>query len=202
MILDRTIPSKTGRTALVPPSEADDEFTAVLRSHSDTKKYLRFWPDETTTADARTRRLSRHPDPSLVDFNVYAQDPTTGLYSVFAGTTGIFAIDDNGRSCEVGILISPDLFRGGFATDALHTVLVYAFEERMLHRAQFQTSVDNPGMRGWLEKAGAVLEGTRRAAWSDIKSGGYTDVCVYSILAEEWFERVKDNLEARMQRNG
>ncbi|KAJ7737376.1 hypothetical protein B0H16DRAFT_1325983, partial [Mycena metata] len=54
----------------------------------------------------------------------------------------------------------PEYFRGGLATDALYTVLVYGSEERKLHRAEFNTGVDNLGIGGWLGKAGAT--GTQR----------------------------------------
>ncbi|KAJ7771014.1 hypothetical protein DFH07DRAFT_804510 [Mycena maculata] len=102
--------------------------------------------------------------------------------------------------CEVGILINPAYFRGGLATDALYTVLVYVFEERGFHRAEFQTGSDNLAMRGWLERAGVALEGTKRALWTDPTTCGYTDVFLYSILEEEWTTTVKGRLEARMNR--
>ncbi|KAF8214134.1 acyl-CoA N-acyltransferase [Mycena galopus ATCC 62051] len=198
MILDVALPSKSGRLTLVPPSETDDGFVSALRCRPETRRYLRYFPELFSIADSRTRRLSREPDSTLVDFHIHLLN--SDAKSTFIGTTGIFNIHTEHKACEVGILISPDFFRGGLATEALHAVLVYVFEERKLHRAEFTTGVDNLAMRGWLEGAGATLEATQRDAWSDPETGGYTDVCVYSILEEEWRSTVEGRLEARMAR--
>ncbi|KAK7062260.1 ribosomal-protein-alanine acetyltransferase [Favolaschia claudopus] len=205
MFLDIKIPSKLGRISLVPPSEADDPFVAVLRSHIETRRYLRYFPELFSAADARDRRIKRESEPDLIDFHIHlAQNSpaATGATNTFVGSTGIFNIIDTfiGNSCEVGILISPDYFRGGLATEALYTVLKWVFEDRKFHRAEFNTGTDNLAMRGWLEKAGATLEGTKRECWVDPSTGGFTDVCTYSILEEEWREIVSGRLEERMNR--
>ncbi|KAF7352311.1 Ribosomal-protein-alanine acetyltransferase [Mycena venus] len=200
MFLDVALPSKSGRLTLVPPSEEDDAFVSALRCRVETRRYLRYFPEHFSLDDARARRLSRAADQTLVDFHIHALNGPADATSTFVGTTGIFRIDDHGHACEVGILISPEYFRGGLATEALHTVLVYVFEDRKFHRAEFITGVDNLAMRGWLEKAGATLEGTKREAWPDPTTGGSTDVCVYGILQTEWTTTVKGRLEARMNR--
>ncbi|KAJ6486416.1 acyl-CoA N-acyltransferase [Mycena vitilis] len=203
MILDVALPSKSGRLTLVPPSEIDDIPTATLRSHPETRRYLRFFPEHVTPAEACARRMSRVDDHTVVDFNIHVlgAPDAADASSTFVGSTGIFRIDtEYGNTCEAGILISPEYVRGGLATDALYTVLVYVFEDRKFHRVEFQTGADNLAMRGWLEKAGAMLEGQKRHLWSDPTTGAYTDVCLYSILAEEWTATVKGKLEARMNR--
>ncbi|KAJ7102641.1 acyl-CoA N-acyltransferase [Mycena crocata] len=197
-----TLPSKSGRLTLIPPPETDDASVSVLRSHPEIRRYLRYFPEHCSVADASARRQSRARDSTVLDFHIHASTAAPGAASTFVGSTGIFRIDNEyGRSCEVGILISPDYFRGGLATDALYTILVYVFEDRKFHRAEFQTGADNAAMRGWLEKAGATLEGRKRDIWSDPTTGGYTDVCMYSILEEEWIATVKGRLEAKMSRN-
>ncbi|KAJ7130967.1 acyl-CoA N-acyltransferase [Mycena filopes] len=213
MILDVAITSKSGRIILVPPaSDEDDGFVAELRAHPETRRYLRYFPERVSVADARARRLSRASDPTLVDFHIYNVNPARDGLRVdkgavaapahtFVGTTGIFHVElEYGSACEVGILISPEYFRGGLATDALYTVLVYVFEERKFNRAEFNTGADNAAMRGWLENAGAALEGTQRQLWVD-PGVGYTDVCKYSILYAEWTATVKGRLEAKIERS-
>ncbi|KAJ7098659.1 acyl-CoA N-acyltransferase [Mycena belliarum] len=200
MILEGAIPSKSGRLTLTPPSESDDASVAALRCHPGTRRFLRFFPESYSASDARARRLAREADTTLIDFHIHTLRPPEGE-STFAGTTGIFNIDTvYGQTCEVGILVHPAYFRGGLATDALYTVLAYVFHERKFHRAEFQTGADNVAMRGWLEKAGATLEGTKRSVWTDPTTGGYTDVCFYSILEDEWKQSVRGVLEARMNR--
>ncbi|KAJ7068842.1 acyl-CoA N-acyltransferase [Mycena amicta] len=193
MFLNEPIVSKSGRVLLVPPAEADDPSVSVLRSHAETLRYLRFLPSNVPLAAATARRVSRQTDPSIVDFHIHTTE------GEFVGTTGIFRIDtEYGNGCEVGILIMPERARGGLATDALYTVLEYVFETRGMNRAEFQTGADNAPMRGWLDRTGATLEGTRRAAWIDPATGGYSDVCVYGILREDWMAAVKHGLEKRI----
>lgn len=198
MILNAPLLSRSGRIVLVPPAEEDDTAVAALRSHPETRRYLPFLPTHLSVADAQSHRLARAADATRISFNIHAL-PVPGSPPQFAGTTGIFRIDNESKSCEVGILVSPGSFRGGIATEALYTVLAYAFEELKLHRAVFLTGVDNVGMRGWLDRAGATLEGINRESWSDGK-GGFTDVCFYSILEGEWSASVKARLDGRIKR--
>ncbi|KAJ6472647.1 acyl-CoA N-acyltransferase [Mycena vulgaris] len=196
MILSEPLQSASGRTLLVPPSDRDDELMAALRCHPESRRYLPFFPPHFTPAEARDRRIAREADKALVDFCIYA---VTDSAPEFVGSTGIFQINEDFKACEAGIMISPGSFRGGFATDALQRLLTYAFEERGLHRVTFQTSVDNVRMCGWLEWAGATLEGTLRDGWAD-GAGGYTNVCLYSILEPDWAQSVKAKLEERINR--
>ncbi|KAJ6472646.1 acyl-CoA N-acyltransferase [Mycena vulgaris] len=195
MILDDSLPSKSERIALVPPHETADAAVAALRCHPETRRYLPFFPDHVSVEEARELRLTRASDPASLDFTIYALPP--GSPPQFVGTTGIHRINNTHKSCEVGILIRPEYFRGGLATDALYTALAYAFEELKLHRAAFLTGVDNVGMRGWLDRTGATMEGINRESWPD-GNGGFTDVCMYSILEWEWTKTVKAGLEGRI----
>ncbi|KAJ7108672.1 acyl-CoA N-acyltransferase [Mycena epipterygia] len=197
MILAESLASMSGRIMLVPPSELDDASMAALRCHPETRRHISFFPEHYTPEEARERRIARAADTALVDFSIYAVTPE--FPAKFVGATGIFHIDESFKACEAGITICPDSFRGGFATEALHRVLTYAFEERKLHRVAFQTSTDNDRMRGWLERAGATLEGTLRDGWAD-GGGGYTDVSLYSILERDWAQTVKAKLEERINR--
>ncbi|KAF9465032.1 acyl-CoA N-acyltransferase [Collybia nuda] len=188
--------SPTGRIRLVYPSSEDDEATAAVREHPMSLQYLRFLPKKVTPEDTRNRREQRAEKPEIIDFNIHIVNPDGT--TTFAGTTGIFNVDLEHESFEAGILVSPDLQRGGFATEALYTLLKYAFEEKNLHRGNFETSEDNLPMRSWLENVlGAKLEGKRREAWKE-SEGRYRDVTSYSILEQEWTSYAKARLEKSM----
>ncbi|KAJ7170263.1 acyl-CoA N-acyltransferase [Mycena crocata] len=197
MILDTTLPSRSGRIALVPPHEDDDVAVAALRSHPEIRRYLPFFPESVSVEDARALRLARTADETRISFNLHAL--SADAPTKFVGTVGISHINTEFKSCEIGVLISPDCFRGGFATDALYAALAYAFEQRKFHRAAFLTAKDNAGMRGWLEKAGATLDATQRECRPD-DIGGFADWCLYSILERDWVNTVKLKLEARIDR--
>ncbi|KAF8186859.1 acyl-CoA N-acyltransferase [Mycena galopus ATCC 62051] len=200
-----TLPSQSGRIVLVSPREEYDSAVAALRSHPETLRHLGFLRGHVSTVEeARAHRIARAADDTWVSFHIHltttgAESESTDGSGAFGGTVALSHIDTQFNSCEVGILVSPAYFRGGLATDALYTILVYAFETRKFHRVEFVTAVGNIGMRGWLDKAGVTLEGTKRDGWTD-GNGGYTDVCLYSILEREWTETVKSRLEVRLNR--
>lgn len=192
--------SPTGRVQLVPPAPEDDEAVSNIRSHPVTLRYIKFLPINVSIDDARLRRELRAEDPRIVDFHIHVLNEDGISYS-FAGSTGIFNIDEVNGSCEVGILVSPERHRGGYGTEALYTVLKWAFEERKMHRATFETAQNNDPMRRWLEKVlGATLEGTRRDCWNE-GGGKYTTVCSYSILEWEWSGGAKESLEKSLSRS-
>ncbi|KAJ7064799.1 acyl-CoA N-acyltransferase, partial [Mycena amicta] len=199
--------SRSGRVQLLPPAEANDVFVAALRSHPETRRYLPQFVENFSVADAAALRVARAGDKTRVGFDIRTtKGSTSDSETEFVGSTSITHIDSANRSCSVGILIRAEYARGGYATDALHALLAYIFEEQhqipgRIHRVTFRTSVKNVGMRGWLEMAGAVLEGVMRDAWPDPEAeGGYTGVCVYSILEDDWVNVVKKRLEERIDR--
>ncbi|KAJ7858718.1 acyl-CoA N-acyltransferase, partial [Mycena leptocephala] len=195
-----TLPSRSGRIVLVRPGDEDDAAVAALRSHPETRRYLPFLPEHFSVEDAHAHRLARAADETRVSFSIHLANPLSAKsHTKFVGSAGITHINTEFKSCEIGILISPESARGGLATDALYTVLAYVFEERKFHRAAFVTAVDNVGMRGWLDKAGATLEGIMRGIFLDGK-GGWMDMCLYSILEGDWADTVKIRLGERISR--
>ncbi|KAL1743496.1 acyl-CoA N-acyltransferase [Schizophyllum fasciatum] len=193
-----TLTTPSGKLLLTCPSAEDDnEAVARLRTHPETLRYLSFLPRTLTVEEVAARRESRLDDPHTMDFNVDAIDES-GKRTLVAMST-IFAIEEEHGSCEAGIIVSPDAHRGGLGTDVLYTVLKHAFETMKMHRVQFQTSADNVGMRGWLDRvAGAFYEGPRRDGWRGV-DGAYGDIAVYSILEDEWREKTKPALMRRLK---
>lgn len=192
------IESFSGRVRLIPPDPALDETVAVYRTHPETLKHLRVLPKEMTTEDVRVRREKRAEDPTLVDFYAFTVKPD-GTRGEFIGITGIFKIDEAQNSCEIGILVAPGKHGAGNATEILYCLMKWVFEERRMHRATFETAVDNIPMQKWLEKTGIRLEAERKEAWRGITNGEYEDVKGYAVLEWEWQDRIKANLEARIR---
>ncbi|KIK66790.1 hypothetical protein GYMLUDRAFT_157247 [Collybiopsis luxurians FD-317 M1] len=189
--------SRTGRIKLVKAVEENDAAVAALRSHPETRKHLRYFPEHYSIDEARELREKRAADESLQEFHVLRceKDGSTS----FIGGTMMFHMDTTHKSCEVGILMSPDVHRTGFATDVLFTLFSYIFEVLEMHRLYMKTDSGNVGMRGWLENvAGARKEIHEKEAWVDPINGGYNDVVGYSILEWEWRDRVKGALERKL----
>ncbi|KAH6910370.1 acyl-CoA N-acyltransferase [Coprinopsis sp. MPI-PUGE-AT-0042] len=181
---------------LAPPTSAEDEQVAVLRSDPKTRRFLRFWPESISVQEVAERRETRLKDPKILDFNVFDDSPQGG--GKFIGISLAFNIDDTHRSCEAGIAIISEAAGKGLSTVIFYTLLKYVFEERGMHLVTFHTAEDNAPMRGWLEKvAEARLEATQVDWWAD-GQGGWTTVKGYAILDHEWKGKVKSNLKKRM----
>ncbi|KAJ7593736.1 acyl-CoA N-acyltransferase [Mycena floridula] len=194
-----TLLSPSGRVKLASPTEADDEPKALLRSHPATSRYLPTLPTRLTTSDARAMRERLDQDISSVALTIHFRDEVEEY--VFAGTTGLYHIDKANNRCTVGIMVSPNIHGRGIATEALYTVMEFAFETRNFHKVTFETSMENVQMRGWLEKtAGARLEGVMKDAWKHFEADAYSDMASYGILEGEWRNGIKEKLKAKIQK--
>lgn len=192
------IDSFSGRIRLTPPDPALDDIVAIHRTHPETLKHLRVLPDKATSDEIRVRREKRAEDPTIVDFYAFTLNKD-GTRGELIGISGIFKIDSEQNSCEVGILVAPGKHGGGHGTEILYNVMKWLFEERKLHRATFETAVDNIPMQGWLEKTGIRLEAERKEAWRSLRTGEYEDVKGYALVESEWRDRIKAGLETRIR---
>ncbi|KAF8162399.1 hypothetical protein K438DRAFT_296244 [Mycena galopus ATCC 62051] len=111
------LPSQSGRILLVRPREEDDAAIAALRSHPETLRYIPF-REGISLEEARALRIARDADETRVSFHIHLTGGTDS--TTLGGRLGLSHIDKQFKSCEVGIMINPDYFRGGLATDALY----------------------------------------------------------------------------------
>ncbi|PPQ93723.1 hypothetical protein CVT25_013064 [Psilocybe cyanescens] len=191
-----TLESPWKRVRLVPPTSSDDEIVSVCRTHPTTRQFLQFLPEHMTKEEAGLRREMRAEDKRIMDFHIHFTESGTIR---FAGMTGYFNLDEGNESCEVGMLIMPDLHGKNLATEVFYTLLQYIFEVRNLHRVTFETEANNVGMRSWFEKvAGARLEAERKEVWK-YPTGVFVDVRGYAILEGEWKNHIKVRLEERLK---
>ncbi|KAJ7573424.1 acyl-CoA N-acyltransferase [Mycena floridula] len=186
--------SSNGRIELVPPSAAEDEAVAHLRSRPETLRYLPILPERCTVDDARQLREKRAQLASYLPFHIHVGDQ-------FGGMGDLHFIDKENNSCHVGIIVSPDMHGQNLGTEAIYLLLEFVFESQGYHRATFETGADNVHMRGWLEKtAGIRLEGMMKDAWKRDSGNVYYDMASYGILEGEWRDGIKEKLRARLNR--
>jgi len=189
--------SSSDKLKLIPPCSDDDVSVSILRSHPVSRQYLRMFPVRISAQEVAARRKTRAENKQIIDFHIHIinQDET----STFVGMTGVFNIDEMHKSCEAGILVAPDMYGKGIATEALYMLFQYMFENREMRRMTFETGVDNIPMQLWLEEvAGARLEAERKECWAEIEEGNFTDVKGYAILNWEWQDCIKSRLEKRL----
>ncbi len=177
--------SPTNRLQIDIADSSEDDLVAALRTHPDVRRYLPKFPVTMSVAEAAKLREKRAADLGFSDYHIHIVE---GGVRMFVGVVGLEHLDEFNKSVETGVLLLPNAHRKGVATEALYVVLAYLFNERQVHRVEFETAVDNKGMRGWLDAvAGAKLQGILRDYWKDAEDASrFVDVARYNILEEEW----------------
>jgi len=104
---------------------------------------------------------------------------------VHIGNVGLHRIDWKNRVAKLGIVIGERGYWGrGYGTDAVRTMLRYAFLELGLNRVELEVFGFNRRAIRCYEKAGFVREGARRHAL--YRDGKYHDVVIMGILRSEF----------------
>ena len=100
------------------------------------------------------------------------------------GTCGFAEFDPVNHSAQIGYVIHPEFQNCGYATEAAHAVIRYAFEKLLLHRVEARFMKGNEASCRVMQKLGMRYEG----AFSDLMlvKGEYRTVYVYALLHSEY----------------
>ena len=101
------------------------------------------------------------------------------------GNIGLHDIDHTHRNAELGIVIGEKTYWSqGYGSDAIRTLLRFAFHEMNLHRVYLRVYQDNArGIRAY-QKCGFQHEGTMREAI--FRKNKYHDLLIMGILCREF----------------
>lgn len=102
----------------------------------------------------------------------------------FIGTIGFQWIDIQSCSCELGYSIARRLWNRGLGTEALKTLLPFAFEKLDLNRIEAKHDVLNPASGKVLLHLGFRQEQIARSSLS--LKGRMADMAHYVLLKEDW----------------
>lgn len=107
---------------------------------------------------------------------------------VHIGVLGFHEMDWKNRCAGCGIVIGEKAFWDqGYGTDALQTLLRFAFDELNLHRVFLHVfDFNERGIRCY-EKVGFLHEGRLRQ--SRFTGGRYVDDLVMTVLRDDWLEQ-------------
>lgn len=105
------------------------------------------------------------------------------------GNCGLNKLDFKNRTALFGIFIGDkNYWSKGYGTDAVRTILRFAFEQMGLNRVELEVYDFNPRAVRAYEKAGFRRDGVRREAL--YRDGKFHDIYLMGILREEW-DRLK-----------
>jgi len=145
------------------------------------KKYV------TTTIQQREQKIE-------CPFIVF--DKATDTY---AGSTRFYDIQLNNLTTQLGYTwYGKNFRRTGLNRHCKLLMLSYAFEKWEMERVEFRADARNERSVNAMKAIGCTVEGILRSN-STIESGGRRDSIVLSILKDEWFNGVKENLIAKIK---
>jgi len=150
---------ETERLALRRFAESDIEDT--FRNYGSdplVNRYISFAP--CSTIEGTREFIGGHIIRYMDDPDFYGW--AISLDGKVIGSIGLFDIDKESESCEIGYSLGSRWWGKGYATESVNAVLRYAFESIRLHRVQATYHPDNRASARVLDKVGMKYEGTIR----------------------------------------
>jgi RimJ/RimL family protein N-acetyltransferase len=135
--------------------------------------------------------ISRFQEEKWIDRALEENDQKNKTFAmetkdgVYLGGIGLHGIDWENRKAEVGIVIGKkEYWNKGYGTDAMMTILDFAFNQMNLHRVFLRVFEFNVrGMKSY-EKCGFKKEGILRD--DRYRSGEYHDTIMMGLLKNEF----------------
>lgn len=116
----------------------------------------------------------------------------------YAGSTRYYDIQLQHLTLQLGFTWYGKAFQGtGLNKHCKFLLLQFAFEQMGMERVEFRADNNNARSIAAMKSIGCTVEGVLRS--HTIKAdGGRRDSIVLSILKQEWFEQVKENLRKKI----
>ncbi|SKC41431.1 GNAT family N-acetyltransferase [Krasilnikoviella flava] len=171
----------TARLRLRPFTEADGDDLFALHSSA---HVLRYWDSPPWTDRARADRfvaMCRKIEEDGTGARVAIDRASDGA---FVGWCGLFDWYPDFRSATLGYCLGEATWGHGYATEAAHALLRWAFDTLDLNRVQSETDTRNAASARVLQKLGFVREGTLRE--DCVVNGDVSDSWVFGLLRREW----------------
>lgn len=110
-----------------------------------------------------------------------AFDKTTGN---LVGAGGFYNTNETNRNCYLLVALEPEVRHLGYTAEILKLIGYLVFEVKHFHKVMFEVLASNKRLNSLCEKAGFLLEGTKKdSCWLN---GAYVDENVYSLLEDKY----------------
>lgn len=125
-------------------------------------------------------------------------DKKSGKY---AGSTRFYDVNIGFKTLQLGYTWYGKQFRGtGLNKNCKFLLLQYAFETLGMERVEFRADNNNQRSIAAMKSIGCKVEGVLRSQMPTLGSELRRDSIVLSILRNEWFDEVKENLRAKLNK--
>jgi RimJ/RimL family protein N-acetyltransferase len=172
---------RTTRLRLRPFTEADADLLFALHSSTHVMRYWDSAPwNDRACAERFIAKCGRIADEGT-GARVAIDRASDGA---FVGWCGLTNWDPDNRSASLGYCLDPAMWGHGYATEAAHALLQWAFDTLDLNRVQAEADTRNAASGRVLEKIGFVREGTLRE--DCVVNGEVSDSWLFGLLRREW----------------
>jgi ribosomal-protein-alanine N-acetyltransferase len=172
---------RTDRLRLRPFTSADADALFALQSNA---YVLRYWDSPPWTDPARAERF-------IATSALMAEEGSGARLAIdrasdqeFLGWCSLTQWNPDFRSASMGYCLREEAWGHGYATEAAHAVLQWAYDRLDLNRVQAETDTRNIASARVLEKLGFRREGTLRE--DCIVNGDVSDSWVFGLLRSDW----------------
>ncbi|UCM88228.1 GNAT family N-acetyltransferase [Streptomyces marincola] len=172
---------RTPRLRLRPFAETDTDTLFALHSRA---HVMRYWDSPPWSERARAERFiatCRKVADEGTGARVVIERASDGA---FVGWCGLTSWNPVHRSASLGYCLDDAMWGRGYATEAAHALLRWAFDTLDLNRVQAEADTRNAASARVLEKVGFVREGTLRE--DCVVNGEVSDSWVFGLLRREW----------------
>jgi RimJ/RimL family protein N-acetyltransferase len=117
----------------------------------------------------------------------------------YAGSTRFYDMNLEFKTLQLGYTWYGSAFRGtGLNKHCKFLLLQFAFETLGMERVEFRADNDNKRSIAAMKSIGCKVEGVLRSHMPTINKEIRRDSIVLSILKNEWFDEVKENLKQKL----
>lgn len=141
-------------------------------------------------------QLALKAQENKTEFPFIVYDKKSGKY---AGSTRFYDINLEFKTLKVGYTWYGKNFRGtGLNKHCKFLLLQFAFETLKMERVEFRADNNNLRSIAAMKSIGCKVEGVLRNHMPTFGSEIRRDSIILSILRDEWFDEVKENLKSKL----
>lgn len=119
--------------------------------------------------------------------------------NVYAGSTRFYDINFPYKTIQLGYTWYGKRFHGtGLNKHCKFLLLQFAFENLQMERVEFRADANNERSIAAMRSIGCKVDGILRSNMPTVEGDKRRDSIVLSILKDEWFGEVKENLKKKL----
>lgn len=177
-----TLPTLVGRsTMLRMPTSGDGHALVQVMNSEET---LAYWAGRLITDEDDARASLEKSNRAFGAREFFHWAIALPNENKLIGLCKLYQVNDKHQSASVGFVLGRDHWGRGLMTDALHTLLEFAFDKLGLRRLEAFTHPQNERAHRVLQRQGFVVEGCLRERY--IGRAGPQDAALLGLLRRQW----------------